>query len=134
MAPIAGCVVGIDGLPLGTCAVVVVDGDIVASFDVVDDAGRAVDLEQRVARAIRRAAELAGVQVGEVRLLFVDDGSAGEHIGRLGERLTSAGLRFHVYDLIGSPDIDRRGDTAVPGRDTDTATGSMARARSVALR
>lgn len=140
----SGCLVGIDGLPLGTHAVAVVDGDIVASFDVVDGAGQAVDLEGRVGEAVRRAHELAGVEVREVRLLCIDDGGTGQRLDRLGERLAADGILFRVYDLLAErrgPDIDLVGtlddrDSARSGlmSGPDGTGDSRARARRVALR
>ena len=97
----SACCLGIDGLPLGTQIVVALDGVVEESFDVIDDGGRAVDLEARVALAVARAAELVDRVVDEVRLVCVDDGADGQRIGRIGDRLIAAGIRFQVLDVIG---------------------------------
>lgn len=98
-----GWLLGVDGFPLGTHAAVAKDGLVTAMFAIVDDRGRAVDLEYRVSRAIEGATELVGEGLEDVRLVCLDDGGTGDSVARIGDRLLSAGIRFEV--LVTEPGI-----------------------------
>lgn len=99
MAPPQACVVGVDGLPLGTSAVVVVDGAIVSEMALISDGGRPLDLEQRVEQAVRVGGELARRPVDEVRLALLDDGAAGTGLHALTARLVAVDVTVRVVDL-----------------------------------
>jgi hypothetical protein len=94
------CVVGVDGLPLGTKAALAVGGAIVCELDLTSDEGRPLDLQQRVAEAVRLGTAQAGQAVDEVRLAVVDDGTGGDVIGAIAAGLAADGLHLRVVDLV----------------------------------
>ncbi len=108
MAGEPGCVVGVDGLPLGTGAVVAVDRVVVAELELASDAGRPLDLVQRLHQAIRLGGERVGRAVGEVRLVLLDDGSSGTDLLAITAELAMVGVALRVVDV----EVDDLGETA----------------------
>jgi hypothetical protein len=119
--------VGIDGLPLGTKAVVVVDGAIVAELDLTSEGGRPLDLDGRIGEAVQRAAELVDRPVGVVRIALLDDRASGTTSPATSDRLAAIGLELEVIDLAG---LDRPAPGA--GGVESEASSESAGARSVA--
>jgi hypothetical protein len=127
MAPKSGCVVGVDGLPLGTSAAVAVDGAIVDEVELVTPGGRPIDLDGRIDEAMHRAASGTSRRVDQVRLVFLDDGSTGDWLAGLESRLASSDVQLVVIDLtnggasVGQPSSAARARLAALGPDTDGA-------------
>ena len=131
MAGRAGCVVGVDGLPLGTWAVAVVDGAIVAEFELTSDGGRPLDLEHRVHQAVRLGGELARCPVVEVRLAVLDDGSTGSRLHTLTARLEAADVALRIVDLAGTGAA--AAGSSLEGSGPESLDPSALRARVAAL-
>jgi hypothetical protein len=113
LEPDRSYVLGVDGLPLGTQAAAASGGDVLAMFAVVDGAGGALPLEQRVQEALDRAGELMGALPSEVRLVCLDDGADGSDLARLADRLDGAGgIALRLVDAPPPPVADQGTDTA----------------------
>jgi len=83
----ARAVLAIDGLPLGTDAVLAHGCDVVLGFSASGGNGRPMPLEQRVLAAVDKARAHTEVELSEVRLVLVDDGEDGSVVDEIADRL-----------------------------------------------
>jgi len=95
-------VLGIDALPRGNYAAVVVGRTIDDTFAVESQGHSILPLEHRVRQAVGEAETRRGAAPSEVRLVCIDDGADGAELERIGSWLDEAvGARLQVFDLMG---------------------------------
>lgn len=119
---------GIDGLPLGTAAVVAVDGAIVATFTVDRSGVRIGGLAQRIRDAVDGAEARMDSLPAEVRVVLVDDGTDGAEVDLARQWLAARSIGFHVLDLVGADGVEQASADAA-----SRLSRSMSRAMDAAL-
>lgn len=94
-------VLGIDALPRGAYAAVVVGRSLASTFTVRSPNGACLPMGERIRRAVVDAEAEHGAAPAEVRVVCVDDGSDGSELGDietwLAERYQA---RLLVLDLV----------------------------------
>ncbi|MEM9133008.1 MAG: hypothetical protein AAF962_08700 [Actinomycetota bacterium] len=94
-------VLGVDALPRGAYAAVVVGRSLVATFAVRSPDGDHLPVGERIRRAVADAEAEHGAAPSEVRVVCVDDGTDGAELGDIEEWLADRyQARLLVLDLV----------------------------------
>ena len=129
-------VLGVDALPRGAYAAVVVGRSLSTTFDLRSPGGAVLPVAERVRRAVVEAEAEHGAPPSEVRVICVDDGGDGSELHDLESWLTDrCQARLLVLDLVAPIDaIDGDGSGAAVDLPDDPGDAlSLARACEAAL-
>jgi hypothetical protein len=125
-------VLGIDALPRGNYAAIVVGRTVTDTFAIATEGRCVLPLEERVRIAVDEARHRRGVVPDEVRLVCIDDGADGSDLGRLGQWLeVQLGVRIQILEPVGAGPAPTVSDVAQPA--ADECARSIARACDAAL-